>query len=369
MTRKLHYVGTLPAELVTSDRAVMEWVLDRSEGHPVTAVPRDLDPDWIMDYLLARKDQDVFEVKRQGDYADYSDFPSYGLRSGHTLEPQHVSMDRIGRISEVVDAFNALQSGRAELAATKVQISQPNPLDLAMFVFAGAAVSTGFPVGKAVRRSGLLIAALRHLPVFTDAVLEEMRTVIAQHGDHVLFQLESPLALLSMVKAQQLRSQWAIAPLVARQLAGVIGRMHEIAADIAVHLCYGDYKHKSLLSPRDLAPAVTLLNHTARQLNRSGVPLPPVHIPCAYGAEPAPRDPAFYAPLGKLDPGWRLIAGVVSPDSTEDSADALTHFERASGRTAYAVATACGLGRCSVEDTALAAANMIAVAGADETHD
>ncbi|MGW4766828.1 hypothetical protein ACWEO2_02125 [Nocardia sp. NPDC004278] len=368
MARKLHYVGTLPAELVTSDRVVMEWVVDHSKGHSVTAVPRDLDPDWIMDYLRTRKDQDVFEVRQEGEYADYSDFPSYGLRSGHTLQRQHVSMDRIDRIGEVVDAFNAMQGDRGELGATKVQISQPNPLDLAMFVFAGAAVSNGFPVGRALRRSGLLVAALRHLPVFADAVLEEMSTVIAQHGDRVVFQLESPLALLSMVKAQQLRSQWAIAPLVARQLAGVIGQMHEIAADIVVHLCYGDYNHKSLLSPRDLAPAVNLLNKTARQLNRRDVPLPPVHIPCAYGAEPAPQDPEFYAPLRRLDPGWRLIAGVVSPDSAEDSARALTHFEQASGRTAYGVGTACGLGRCSAEEAALAAANMVAVAVTDETH-
>jgi hypothetical protein len=364
MTRFAHYVGSLPAELMTGDRAVMQWFADNSEGRPVTAVPCDLDPDWIFDYLRTRKQHaDVFEIVRAGEYADYSDFPSYGVRPGCTLEPRHVSMDRVERIGRVVDAFEALRSDRPELAGTKVQISQPNPLDLAMFVFAGAAVSAGLPVGPAVRGSGFVVGALRQLPVFTEAVLREMTQVVERYGDRVVFQVESPIALLSMVKAEQLRSQWALAPLVARQLAGFLGRMHEVGAEAIVHLCYGDYQHKSLLTPRSLTPAVKLLRRTARLLNKQGTPLPPVHIPCAYGAEPAPLDPRFYAPLRKLDAEWRVIAGVVSPDSREDSARALALFEEAAGRAAYGVATACGLGRCTVDDAKQAVATTVSLTG------
>ncbi|MBF6302225.1 hypothetical protein IU459_32490 [Nocardia amamiensis] len=369
MTRYAHYVGSMPAELMTSDRAVLEWFADHSEGSPVTAVPCDLDPDWIMEYLVARrKYPDIFEVVHSGEYTDYSDFPSYGLRSGRTLEPRHVSMGRVQRIGEVVAAFESLQRDRPELAETKVQISQPNPLDLALFVFAGAAVAAGLPVGKALRRSTLVVDALRHLPVFTEAVLQEMTEIIDRHGDRVVWQLESPIALLSMVKAEQLHAQWSLAWLVARQLAGFLGRMQEIGADTIVHLCYGDYQHKSLLSPRSLASAVKLLNQTARLLSKQGTPLPPVHIPCAYGAEPAPLDPRFYAPLHKLDPDWRVIAGVVSPDSAEDSARALALFEKTAARTAYGVATACGLGRCSVDAAQNAVATTIAVADTDELY-
>ncbi|MBF6205251.1 MULTISPECIES: hypothetical protein [Nocardia] len=368
MTRYAHYVGSLPAELMTGDRAVLQWFADRSEDRPVTAVPCDLDPDWILEYLIGRGKHDVFEVVHSGDYTDYSDFPSYGLRSGRTLEPRHVSMDRVGRIGEVVSAFESMQRDRPELAATKVQISQPNPLDLALFVFAGAAVSAGLPVGKALRRSNLVVDALRHLPVFTEAVLQEMTEVIERHGEHVLWQLESPIALLSMVKAEQMHAQWSLGWLVARQLASFLGRMHQIGADTIVHLCYGDYQHKSLLSPRTLAPAVKLLNQTARLSSKQGTPLPPVHIPCAYGAEPAPLDPRFYAPLRKLDPAWRLIAGVVSPDSAENSAGALALFEKAAARTAYGVATACGLGRCSVDSAHKAAATTVAIADTDDMH-
>ncbi|WP_433602215.1 hypothetical protein ACQPXH_11095 [Nocardia sp. CA-135953] len=367
MTRYSHFVGSLPADLMTSDRAVLQWFADRTADSPVTALPCDLDPDWIMDYLRTRKQHsDVFEIVEEGGFADYSDFPSYGLRSGRKLETQHVSMDRVERIDAVVAAFESLQRERPELAETKVQISLPNPLDLAMFVFAGAAVSGGLPVGKALRHFDLTVAALRQLPVFTEAMTQEVSEVVARHGDRISWQLESPLALLSMVKATQLGSRWALAPLVARQLAGVLGQLHEIGAETIVHLCYGDYQHESLLSPRSLAPAVTLLNRTARLLDRQGAPLPPVHIPCAYGAEPAPLEPRFYAPLRTLATDWRVIAGVVSTDSVENSDRARALFEDALGRHAFGIATACGLGRCTPEVARHAAEATVAVAGAVE---
>lgn len=358
MTRYAHFVGSVPKELMTGDGAVLRWFADNSGGHP-TGLPCDLDPDWIIEYLLGRAEHDdVFEIVRAGEYADYSDFPSYGLRPGAKLEPRHVSMDRYERIESVVAAFDALRADRPELAQTKLQLSQPNPLDLAMFVFAGAAVSAGFPLGQALRRSNLIVAALRALPVFTEAALEEIAAVNDRYGDRVIWQVESPFALLGMVKAEQLSAKWAAAPLLARQLAGLLGRIHDVGANSVVHLCYGDYQHKSLLGPRSLAPAVTLLNHTARHLRTQGTPLPAVHIPCAFGSEPAPQDPAFYAPLRRLSQEWSLIAGVVSSTPDADSARALHLFEEAAGRTAYGVATACGLGRCSVAEAEQAAATM-----------
>ncbi len=368
MSRYVHFVGSLPPELMADgDRAALEWFVDHSGGKPLTAVPCDLDPDWILDYLRARREHaDVLELVSGGEFADYSDFPSYGIRSGRKLEPGHVSMDRIDRIDEVMAAFESLQRDRPELAGAKLQISQPSPLDLAMFVFAGAAVSGGLPTGRALRRSNLVLAALRHLPVFTDAVLREMTEIARRHGDRILWQIESPLALLSVVKAQDLRMLWAMAPMVARQLAGFLEQVHRIEGgnDTIVHLCYGDYQHQSLLSPRDLTPATTLLRHTGTLLRQRKIPLPPVHLPCAYGSHPAPVDPAFYAPLRSLDPEWRLIAGVASPDTAEGGARALSLFEQAAGR-AYGISAACGLGRHSAEEARVCAAGIVALADAE----
>ncbi|WP_328392920.1 hypothetical protein [Nocardia sp. NBC_00416] len=355
------------------DRAVLDWFATHTAGHPVTALPCDLDPDWIVAYLRELGSRtDALEVLRPGAFAGYADFPTYGVRAGRRLEASDISMDRIDRISEVVTAFESLRRDRPELAEAKLQLSQPHPLDLAMFVFAGGAVAGGLPVGLAVRRSNLVLAALRQLPAFTEAALEEMREVRRRHGDLIVWQVESPISLLSMVKAQQLGALWALAPVVAGQLAGFLEKVHEVDRDhgidteTIVHLCYGDYQHKSLLSPRNLAPAVALLDQTGRRLVQRGVPVPLVHIPCAYGAHPAPVDPEFYAPLRKLGPEWRVIAGVASTGEPAASAAALTLFEKASGAAAYGVAAACGFGRNSATEAEQGAETILSLARAQD---
>jgi hypothetical protein len=363
MTRKLHFVGSVPKPLMTDEATVMRWIADQADGGPLTAIPCDLDADWIVDYLRARAEHpDVLEVARAGEFQDYEDLPRYRVIRGRALQPRHVSMGRGERIRAIVSAFESLQAVRPELSNTKIQLSQPNPLDLAMFVFAGAAVSRGLRVGRAVRHPNVVAAALGQVGVFADAMLAEMAEVLDRHGNRIVWQLESPVALLSMVKADQLRLRRAFAPLVARQLADVLGRMDDIGAEVTLHLCYGDLEHRSLLAPRSLRPAVDLLNRVSRLLTRQGRHLPAAHIPCAFGAEAAPLDPWFYHPLHGLDPAWRVIAGVVSVDSAADSAAALSLFENAAGRAAWGVATACGLGRCSVDAACRAAATMRALA-------
>ncbi|GAA5060523.1 hypothetical protein [Nocardia callitridis] len=361
MTRHAHYVGSLPGEIISGgDLAVMRWFVENSAGKPITAIPCDLDPDWLVVYLRERAQHaDVFEAHKPGDYTGYGDFPDNRVRRGQTLRPQHVSMNRVERIGRVVENFTKLRAEHPELADTKLQVGLPNPLDVSMFVFAGRAVSGGLPVGRAFAHANLVVRALRHLPVFVEAAITEVTEIQRRYGDLVVWQLESPFALLAMVKATQLRSRWALGPLVAQQFAGLLTRMHETGAETVVHLCYGDLAHESLLTPSTLAPAVNLLDRAARLLRQSKVPLPPVHIPCAYGPESAPLRPEFYTPLGKLDPDWQLIAGVVSPESADDSARALTLFERAAHRTSYGVATACGLGRGTVEAAKQAAATMV----------
>lgn len=369
MTRNAHFVGSLPPELMKGgDRDVLEWFVAQTAGHPVTALPCDLDPDWIVAYLRDLGNRtDALDILDPGDFDGYSDFTTYGIKPGRALEPQDVSMNRLDRIDEVVTAYRALQSDRPELDGVKLQVGQPHPLDLALFVFAGGAVSDGLPVGLATRRSKLVITALRQLPVFTAAALEEMREVRRRYGDLILWQVESPVSLLAAVKAQQLGALWALSPLVAGQMASFLKKAHDIDREhgiddgIAVHLCYGDYQHKSLLSPRNLSPAVSLLNRTGKLLKQQGTPTPVVHIPCAYGTHPAPLEPKFYAPLEKLDSDWRVIAGVASTDR-EASAKALALFETARGSESFGVATACGFGRHTAEGAAHSAASTVGIA-------
>ncbi|MET8798078.1 hypothetical protein ABZV91_16785 [Nocardia sp. NPDC004568] len=60
--------------MATDDRAVLEWFVQRSRGHRLTGVPRNLDPHWVVEYLRDReKYGDVFELVRSDDFADYAD--------------------------------------------------------------------------------------------------------------------------------------------------------------------------------------------------------------------------------------------------------------------------------------------------------
>lgn len=367
MTRRAHFVGSLPPELQTGDREVLQWFLDKTAGHPITALPRDLHPDWFLPFLQNLKNNpDVLVVDRPGGYAHYGDYPTFRVREGCTLEPKHVSLNRIERLNEAISVFHSLQQENSALADTKLLLSRPSPLDMSMFIFAASAVANDLPLGPALSHPKAIVTGLRNVPIFTRAAIEEMREISAQHGESVVWQIESPLAMLSQVKAAQLWATPLMARLVARQLADLLKRMHAVGASAILHLCYGDYLHTSLLAPQSLAPAVTLLHHTRRLLHKTGTPLPPVHIPCAHGGEPAPLNPSFYQALRRLDSEWEVIAGVVSEDLA-GSAHALQLFEEALDHPVYGVASACGLGRCTVEVANQVAANTVTVAKGETT--
>lgn len=366
MTRYAHFIGSLPAPLMTGDADVMEWFATRVGDNPVTAIPCDIDADWIIQYLRDRADHlDVLKVVHPGDFDGYADMRTYGVRRGRKLTVEQVSMNRGDRIRGIVGEYRKLQEQHPGLKDVKIQISQPSPLDMALFVFAGAAVADGMPMLKALRHPGLLGAAIGHLGVFTEAVVAEVSELTAEHGDVLRWQLETPTALIAMVKAASLVAQYPVSRLLSRQLADILQRMHAVGADTVLHLCYGNYRRKALLAPHTLEPAVKLLNPTARLLREKGVPLPPVHLPAAWGSLPAPLEPVFYAALRDLNDEWPLIAGVVLESSTEHSIGSLRLFEQAAGRPSYGVATTCGLGRCTVAEADAAVTATVATAAAE----
>ncbi|MBF6331828.1 hypothetical protein [Nocardia transvalensis] len=366
MKRRVHFVGSLPAPLMTSYRDAMEWILDHSGGQPLTALPCDLDPGWVIAYLreLATRDHVLEFPSGSDDYVDYNHIPPARVRSGITLQAEDLLMGRTDRIADVVAAFRQLRRERPEigLSNVKLQLSQPNPLDLSLFTFAGSALADKLPARQAIRHIDSVTTALRNVPLFSQAVIDEIAAVTAVHGSIITWQLESPVALLAALKATELKTRTVIVATVARQLARFLTQLHHVGAHTSLHLCYGDHEHTALLQPTSLAPAVALLNQLARRLRRHSVPLPAVHVPCAFGAEPAPLEQRFYTPLRSLDPGWTLIAGVVSPGSVIDSLLALRLFEHFAHRPVHAVATACGLGRCTVELAEQAAAAAAATA-------
>ncbi|MFI8977264.1 hypothetical protein ACIGO9_30585 [Nocardia asteroides] len=361
MTRYAHFVGTLPPDLIGDDRSVLEWFGDLAHRYPVTAIPCDIDPDWIDNYLADLSRHPAFALAPVTRPGSDSAMPSYQLRPGHRLIPDDVSMNRHDRIVAIAGRYAQLQAERPELAATPLQVSLPNPLDLAVFAFAGGVVDEGLPLVGTLAHPLPLAAAIRHLPTFTRAVLDEVDAVTAAIGRFgIVWQVESPVATLAAIRATRLRVTPVLLPMIARQLAEILSELYDRNAQATLHLCWGDHLRQQTVAPSSLTPVVRLLNAAARRLRHRGTPLPPVHIPCAFDREPAPLAPSFYAPLARLDEGWSTIAGVVAPDSDSDTA--LQRFEAAIGHPAFAVATTCGFGRRTTQGAQRAADATIATA-------
>lgn len=360
MSRQLHFCGSLPSALTTTDADVMRWFLDHAEGVEVTALPTRQDPNWMVDYLLGLADHaDVFEVTVPGEYADYGDMRGHRVRDGAALKPEHVAYAAVDAALAQVEAFKALG-----LSGTRLMLPVPSPIDLSLFTFVGPSFQNAVPALSEMRM------ALRYMPVFTDAIVDYVTRVTQVYGEDVLWHVEMPSALVGMWKARIVPGGPRLAStLHAAYVAKMLARFPAQAA-VILHLCYGNYNNTELFVPQDLSWAVTYLNRLARALTRRKVRVPPVHIPVAFGSHAASLDERFYAPLRRLSPQWTsLIAGVVAETDVPSSVAALKLFEAAARRTAAGVACACGLGRHTPEAAGHAAIAMVTVARADPRRD
>ncbi|MCP3802625.1 hypothetical protein NLX83_25460 [Allokutzneria sp. A3M-2-11 16] len=353
MSRQLHFCGSLPPELTTTDAEVSRWFLDNADGRPITALPARQDPNWVIEYLLGlAAHRDVFEVTVPGEYVDYDDMRGYRVRKGAVLRPEHVSHGDVDETLSKVDAFTSLG-----LEGTRLMLPVPSPIDLALFTFVGPSFQNAIPALPEVR------SALRYMPVYTDAIVDYVTRVTEARGEDVLWHIEFPSALIGMWKARIFPGGPALSSsLHTKYTAKMLARFPK-QAKVILHLCYGNYNNTEIFVPKDLSWTVTYLNKLGRELTRRQVALPPVHIPIAFGAHAPSLDEAFYAPLKGLSPSWnKLIAGVVAESDELASVGALHLFESAARRKSVGVACACGLGRHTVAAAGRAAKAMITVA-------
>ncbi|MFB9908510.1 hypothetical protein [Allokutzneria oryzae] len=360
MPRQLHFCGSLPPELTTSDAEVMQWFLRHSKGHEITALPTRQDPRWVINYLLGlAENTDVFEVTAAGEYEDYDDMRGYRVRKGAVLKPEHVSHGDVDAALAQVAEFKALNLGD-----TRLMLSVPSPIDLSLFTFVGPSFQNAVPALSEVRR------ALKYMPVYTDAIVDYVTKVTEAHGDDVLWHVEFPSALVGMWKARIFPGGPALASsLHSKYIAKMLARFPK-QAKVILHLCYGNYNNTEVFVPKDLTWSVTYLNKLGRELTRRQISLPPVHIPVAFGSHSPSLDEKFYAPLRRLSRSWRqLIPGVVAESDELSSVAALHLFETAAGRSSTGVACACGLGRHTGPAAERAATAMGVVAKAQPRMD
>ncbi|WP_432854905.1 hypothetical protein ACQPXB_21170 [Amycolatopsis sp. CA-161197] len=323
--RAVHFVGSLPEELHPDDRSAMQWVIDQANGAPLTALPCDREANWVVSWLYNLATCDALEPFRGGEATGYDDYPRYRVAPGKRLAPEDVSLRRA---SDTRAAMAARRTVQLEAELPPLQVSVPNPLDLAFFCFGPSA------------------SLLMHLDTFRRALVDDVDSIHQQHGDEVVFQLETPASLIALDKTPEVFSGLVIRFLV-EQITRLITETPRDARWI-LHLCHGDLNHEPAVTPHDLTPAVRFIRALHHRLTRLGESMPQVHIPMCTGTSGPPPHTAFYRALSRLPADVRLIAGLVDELNPRDSRRALQLVENALGHPVTAVAAACGHGRRDV---------------------
>lgn len=344
--RKVHFVGSLPPALAETDRAGMQWLLDRAGSMQLTTLPCDRDPRWIINWLENLRDRGPFELVLDGDSSDYTRMPVYRVRRGAILGPADVGPRRD-------QEFSAALAARRQLSATDLppyQVSMPAPLDLSLFAFGVPAAAMRLLSPAAAMRA--IRSALKHLSTFTAAIvaeIEQIQQLAARWNDEVVIQLESPAVMVAYDRAP--RAAWPLVTrLLTRQLAGVIAALPPDVELVLHDWCRGDLEHKPIAEVRDLAPLVAFTNALATRLERAGRSMPPVHIALCDGETAPSTRPSDYEVLRKLRADVEVYAGLADEHHPDASARALELVEQALGRPVAAVAAACGLGRRTPEE-------------------
>ena len=328
--RALHFLGTMPQ--FNDATAALTWQLTELDGSLRRLSGGETGPRllWFVPFIKELKAAPNIRARRDGDWTDYDDVDRLVVRRGARLTPADLPLRIAEYARQDLAALAELDPG----ARLPLQIGVPGYLDMALFIFG--------PLG-----------VLRHARTFLTAIAEQINAIQREAGEHVVFQLEVPAALIAVLSAPPL-----LRPLLAEFMAHLVTRPVARAprgTRFGVHLCLGDLGHHALKQLKDAAPLVVLANAIARRWP-AGRSLDYVHLPMSGGDVPPPTDPGFYAPLRglRLPDGVDLIAGIAH--ESQDRPTQLTVrglVENALGHPVD-IATSCGLGR-RTPDAAIAA--------------
>lgn len=326
--RRGHLVGSIPADnaeaamMVVIDTLAerLHWVPDGETGER---------RNWVMHIVEGLRSHPDLEVKRAGDWSDYSRTLTFRVRRGHILPASSLDFGHVADFRLGFEAFQSLKTrtGRHDLV---YQVGIPGDFDMAGLVLG--------PIG-----------AMRHRRAFHEATVAEIAEIYAVAGREVVFQIEVPFELVLVTRAPK-----PVRPLLAKWLGSrvsALARHSPPGARFGVHLCLGDMNHKAIIEMRDLSPVVALANAVSASWPKARE-LAFIHAPFSGASHPPPGNAAFYTPLAhlKIPSTTRFIAGMAHVGQPlADQRRLLELVERLAGRQVD-LSAACGLGRLSRED-------------------
>jgi hypothetical protein len=239
-------------------------------------------------------------------------------------------------------------------------VVDPGELVLERIGFADAALAS-WAVFEALCRQGAIADGVRFQvclpsPIAPMTVLVEQGSRAAVEPAH-LRQLHAEIGeILAAIPHERLAIQWDVCQDVGiwegyypayfdDREQGVIDRLAGAAAvipgdvELGFHLCYGDFRHKHFMQPRDLGVCTQIANRLLAAAPRR---IDYLHVPV-----PSDRDDdAYFAPLEALalPPQSRLYVGLIHlGDGVEGAARRLAAARR--HVAGFGLATECGFGR------------------------
>jgi hypothetical protein len=328
VTRRAHLVGSIPG---ASAADAMEAALTRLAPYLLTLSDGETGARawWVGACIRNMLDNPDLEVAGGiRDFTDYENVLQFRLRDGAALQvanleaglPYHTAF------AGSYPAFVELRE-KYDRPDLPFQVGIPGHLDLSLDSF-------GFGEG---------FAPHYYRPCL-QATLSQVRKIAAAAASDVVFQLETPAALIAVAAAGD-----DAAAETARQVAALTTELPAGApagTRFGVHLCLGDLNHKALTGLTDITPAVLLANELAAAWPRDRT-LEFIHVPFAAAQEPPTFDKAFYLPLAMLDlpASVRFVAGCIHEDLAADQQVELLRLIENHVGDEVDVAAACGLGR------------------------
>lgn len=322
--RHVHMVGSVP-------RQNAEEVFRLVGGMLANRLPRITDGEtgprnyWITSQARVLHYSDAFEPADHDWDPDSGSVPEtgapkYRLKEG--VDAASLVIPTFGYAAEAKESYDLFRRLRDEgviPSETRFQVSLPTPT---AFLTGIVAPESRKAVARAmdtnVREDVLrIVETIPHkdLAIQWDACLE----VFIWEGISTLFHDDPKTECL-------------------KQLASLIDLV-PASVQVGYHLCYGDFRHKHGVEPRDMGVMVTMANFIAEHVSRT---VDWVHMPVPRDRD----DDAYFEPLKdlRLQPGTELFLGLIH--YTDGEAGTLRRMATARRHWRdFGIATECGLGR------------------------
>ena len=251
----------------------------------------------------------------ESDNRDYSVFPALDIDPGVTELPAR-SLGYADAAEASYATFRRLRDEGIVPDGVRFQVSLPTPYATVVAWLRSADQE-------------------RFFPVYAAALAREVRDIQASvPADDLLLQLDVAVELGALTGAFDVAERLGSRAFVLDALRDAVA-MASGHGEVALHLCYGDYKHRHFTTPEDLSLCVELANAVADDLDV-------VHMPADRETG---RRAKYFEPLRDLIP-TRLALGVVDYEGDPARTQELIAAAIAgSGGMEFAVATECGMAR------------------------